>query len=76
MYQELLVGTISFFASKTSISNLVGDPSFKPYVCADADVVSLALDGTEDYLCLACDGFWDVFQPGDVPLMVFQIWLF
>ena len=43
-----------------SVSRAIGDASDKKYVIGEADVKSVELDGTEDYLVLACDGVWDV----------------
>ncbi len=43
-----------------SVSRAIGDPNDKKYVIGEADVRSFELDGTEDYLVVACDGVWDV----------------
>ncbi len=43
-----------------SVSRAIGDPSDKKYILGEADVRSFELDGTEDYLVVACDGIWDV----------------
>lgn len=43
-----------------SVSRAIGDAGDKKYVIGEADVKSIELDGTEDYLVLACDGVWDV----------------
>ena len=43
-----------------SVSRAVGDPKDKKYVIGDAEVSEIQLDGTEDYLVVACDGIWDV----------------
>ena len=45
---------------------LLGDAEYKPFVCSEADVESTQLDGTEDFIILACDGLWDVLQPNEV----------
>ena len=39
-----------------------GDPSFRPFVSERPDVTTVQLDGTEDFLLLACDGFFDVID--------------
>jgi protein phosphatase 1E len=39
-----------------------GDISQKKFICSDADTTTIELDGTEDYLILACDGLWDVMD--------------
>ncbi len=38
---------------------VTGDVSYKPYVSGQPDVNCIELDGTEDYVVLACDGMWD-----------------
>ncbi|XP_039270981.2 protein phosphatase 1F-like [Styela clava] len=45
-----------------SVSRAIGDADYKPFVCGDADTTMKEFNNTEDYLCLACDGFWDVFD--------------
>lgn len=55
-----------------AVSRAIGDYELKPFVCADADITSLALDGEEDYVCLACDGFWDVFNAHDLPRLMHE----
>ena len=43
----------------------------KPAVNSEPDVASIELDGTEDYIILACDGIWDVIRPSKVPQLVY-----
>ena len=43
-----------------SVSRAIGDAKEKKFVIGEADVAEVNLDGTEDYLVLACDGVWDV----------------
>ncbi|XP_026682880.1 protein phosphatase 1F-like [Diaphorina citri] len=38
-----------------AVSRAIGAKDFKPYVCADPDVICLDLDGSEDFLLLATD---------------------
>lgn len=47
-----------------------GDVLQKPYVSGEADVASRELTGSEDYLLLACDGFFDVVSPQEVAGLV------
>lgn len=37
-----------------------------------ADCSSVQLSGDEDYVLLACDGFFDVLRPADVPALVLE----
>ncbi|XP_034539551.1 protein phosphatase 1E [Notolabrus celidotus] len=61
---EALGGCVIWFGTwrvngSLSVSRAIGDSEHKPYICGDADHDIFPLDGTEDYLILACDGFWD-----------------
>jgi len=47
-----------------------GDAEHKPYICGDADSASTVLDGSEDYLILACDGFYDTVNPDEAVKVV------
>lgn len=49
---------------------LTGDSEHKPYICGDADHGIFPLDGSEDYLILACDGFWDTVSPDEAVRVV------
>ena len=43
-----------------SVSRAIGDIKEKKCVIGEADVTEIDIDGTEDYLVVACDGVWDV----------------
>lgn len=47
-----------------------GDVFQKPYVSGEADAASRELTGSEDYLLLACDGFFDVVPHQEVAGLV------
>lgn len=49
-----------------------GDVQYKPFVSSDAEVIQVDLDGTEEYLVLACDGLWDALTPQELPQVVFN----
>ncbi|KAL7848504.1 hypothetical protein AOLI_G00232220 [Acnodon oligacanthus] len=49
---------------------MAGDSEHKPYICGDADHITFPLDGTEDYLILACDGFYDTVSPDEAARVV------
>lgn len=48
------------------IFNFLGDIDQKPYISGDADCATFKLDGREDYVILACDGFFDGIEPSKV----------
>uniref|UniRef100_UPI00358FB908 protein phosphatase 1E-like n=1 Tax=Myxine glutinosa TaxID=7769 RepID=UPI00358FB908 len=61
---EALGGCVIWFGAwrvngTLSVSRAIGDAEHKPYVSGEADCASFPLDGSEDYLLLACDGFYD-----------------
>lgn len=49
---------------------VTGDSEHKPYICGDADHAAFPLDGSEDYLILACDGFYDTVSPDEAVRIV------
>uniref|UniRef100_F7FHG8 Protein phosphatase, Mg2+/Mn2+ dependent 1F n=1 Tax=Monodelphis domestica TaxID=13616 RepID=F7FHG8_MONDO len=53
-----------------AVSRAIGDVFQKPYVSGEADVASHELSGTEDYLLLACDGFFDSVSREEVAGLV------
>nr|BAD95886.1 Ca/calmodulin-dependent protein kinase phosphatase [Danio rerio] len=55
-----------------AVSRAIGDFDQKPYVSNEADSSSFHLTGDEDYVLLACDGFFDVIRPADVPALVLE----
>ncbi|XP_076108667.1 uncharacterized protein LOC143076712 isoform X1 [Mytilus galloprovincialis] len=55
-----------------SVSRALGDLAQKKFISSDADVTTVDLDGTEDYLILACDGLWDVVNFDKVVQIVYE----
>lgn len=53
-----------------AVSRAIGDFDQKPYVSGDADSSTIQLLGDEDYVLLACDGFFDSVKPPEVPDLV------
>ncbi|XP_035230190.1 uncharacterized protein LOC118202143 [Stegodyphus dumicola] len=49
-----------------AVTRALGDPDHKPFISNEPDVYALNLDGSEDFLILACDGLWDGISPDDV----------
>uniref|UniRef100_A0A8C6UHU2 Protein phosphatase 1E n=1 Tax=Neogobius melanostomus TaxID=47308 RepID=A0A8C6UHU2_9GOBI len=72
---EALGGCVIWFGTwrvngSLSVSRAIGDNEHKPYICGDADYSLFPLDGSEDYLILACDGFWDTVGPEEAVRVV------
>uniref|UniRef100_A0A8C8RG11 Protein phosphatase 1E n=1 Tax=Pelusios castaneus TaxID=367368 RepID=A0A8C8RG11_9SAUR len=72
---EALGGCVVWFGAwrvngSLSVSRAIGDAEHKPYICGDADSTSIVLDGSEDYLILACDGFYDTVNPDEAVKVV------
>ncbi|XP_041854721.1 protein phosphatase 1F [Melanotaenia boesemani] len=55
-----------------AVSRAIGDFDQKPYVSGDADCSTVQLQGDEDYVLLACDGFFDAVKPSEVPCLVVE----
>ncbi|XP_034397971.1 protein phosphatase 1F [Cyclopterus lumpus] len=53
-----------------AVSRALGDFDQKPYVSGEADCSTTQLLGDEDYVLLACDGFFDAVRPSEVPHLV------
>ncbi|XP_030225606.1 protein phosphatase 1F, partial [Gadus morhua] len=53
-----------------AVSRAIGDFDQKPYVSGEADSVTVSLSGGEDFLLLACDGFFDTVSAAEVPGLV------
>eukprot|EP00123_Amoebidium_parasiticum_P009158 comp19288_c0_seq1/m.22120 comp19288_c0_seq1/g.22120 ORF comp19288_c0_seq1/g.22120 comp19288_c0_seq1/m.22120 type:complete len:507 (-) comp19288_c0_seq1:940-2460(-) len=49
-----------------SVARAIGDRQLKKYVVSDCDYSSTELGNGESFLCLACDGLWDVMEPRNV----------
>ncbi|XP_038861991.1 protein phosphatase 1E-like [Salvelinus namaycush] len=72
---EALGGCVIWFGTwrvngSLSVSRAIGDNEHKPYISGDADHHIVTLDGTEDYLILACDGFYDTVSPDEAVRVV------
>lgn len=49
-----------------------GDADYKPYVSSEPDVTTVEMNGSEDFLIIACDGLWDTVNPAQATQCVFQ----
>ncbi|GFT19091.1 hypothetical protein NPIL_208171 [Nephila pilipes] len=49
-----------------AVTRAFGDPDHKRYITSEPEITTFELDGTEDFLILACDGLWDGMSPEDV----------
>ncbi|XP_063059671.1 protein phosphatase 1E [Engraulis encrasicolus] len=72
---EALGGCVIWFGTwrvngSLSVSRAIGDNEHKPYICGEADHAAFPLDGSEDYLLLACDGFYDTVSPEEAVRIV------
>ncbi|KAH0950289.1 hypothetical protein HN011_010658, partial [Eciton burchellii] len=54
-----------------SISRAIGDVSCKPYISGEPEMRCVPLDGTEDFLIIACDGLWDYVDQRTAALRVY-----
>ncbi|XP_041436238.1 protein phosphatase 1F isoform X2 [Xenopus laevis] len=72
---ESLGGCVAFMGcwrvnGTLAVSRAIGDIDQKPFVSGEGDVTSHILSGKEDFLVLACDGFYDTVSPPEVPGLV------
>uniref|UniRef100_A0A8C4NH57 Protein phosphatase 1E n=1 Tax=Eptatretus burgeri TaxID=7764 RepID=A0A8C4NH57_EPTBU len=72
---EALGGCVIWFGAwrvngTLSVSRAIGDAEHKPYISGEADCASFSLDGSEDYLLLACDGFYDTVHADEAVRIV------
>uniref|UniRef100_A0ABD2WIN7 PPM-type phosphatase domain-containing protein n=1 Tax=Trichogramma kaykai TaxID=54128 RepID=A0ABD2WIN7_9HYME len=59
IYSHLQERKHSFYFREQIHSTLSGDCKYKPWVTEEPDLIKVELDGTEDFLIVACDGFWE-----------------
>nr|XP_033812766.1 protein phosphatase 1F [Geotrypetes seraphini] len=74
---EALGGCITYMGcwrvnGTLAVSRAIGDIDQKPYISAVADGASFRLMGCEDYLVLACDGFFDSVKTWMVAELVLE----
>ncbi|KAL0129275.1 hypothetical protein PUN28_004166 [Cardiocondyla obscurior] len=55
-----------------SISRAIGDVQYKPFISSEPEVRCIPLDGTEDFLIIACDGLWDHVDQRTAALRVYR----
>ncbi|KAG8455917.1 hypothetical protein GDO86_001927 [Hymenochirus boettgeri] len=72
---ESLGGCVAFMGcwrvnGTLAVSRAIGDIDQKPFVSGKGDVTSHILSGTEDFVVLACDGFFDTISPSEVAGLV------
>ncbi|ODN01279.1 Protein phosphatase 1E [Orchesella cincta] len=46
-----------------AVSRAIGDADEKPFIIATPDIKMQELDGSEEFMILACDGLWDEITP-------------
>ncbi|XP_064612803.1 protein phosphatase 1E-like [Liolophura sinensis] len=73
---EDLGGVVVWFGTwrvngNIAVSRAIGDIEHKPYISAVPDILSVELDGTEDYLILGCDGVWDTLPKEELPEIMY-----
>ncbi|XP_015110938.1 titin [Diachasma alloeum] len=55
-----------------AVSRAIGDAQYKPYVTGDPEIRCVMLDGSEDFLVIACDGLWDYIDETTAAGIVYQ----
>lgn len=57
---------------RLAISRAIGDYGLKDVVIGDPDILSIPLNGKEDFLLMACDGLWDFVDEGEAATVVYE----
>lgn len=60
------------FYSFFFVSLFIGDPDQKLFISGEPELDVIDLDGTEDFLILACDGLWDGLSAEDVTGVLYR----
>ena len=45
--------------------SLAGVKKYKSFISDELDVTSIAMNGTEEFIILGCDGLWDTITPDE-----------
>ena len=53
-------------------NKILGDGDYKPYVSSDPDVTTVEMNGSEDFIIIACDGLWDTVTPMSATTCVYK----
>ncbi|TRY71113.1 hypothetical protein TCAL_02396, partial [Tigriopus californicus] len=74
---EELGGTVIYWGTwrvngQLAVSRAIGDAEYKPYVSSEPDVTTVEMNGSEDFIIIACDGLWDTVTPIQATQCVFQ----
>lgn len=56
-----------------AITRAIGDVDYKPYVTSEPEIMSIPLDGDEDFLIMASDGLWDHVKEDDAAITVYHM---
>ncbi|KAL4223701.1 Protein phosphatase 1E [Mactra antiquata] len=68
----VLMGDLWRVGGNLAVSRAIGDVGYKPFISSDAEVLEMEMEGTEDYMVLACDGLWDAVTNEELPQLVFN----
>lgn len=69
----LFIGGCHRVNGRLAVSRAIGDNGLKDMVIGEPDVVSIGLNGNEDFFLMACDGLWDFVEEDEVALMVYEM---
>jgi protein phosphatase 1E len=72
-------GSVSFISNAWRVSGILGvarsfgDVEYQPSVTCEPDIKHINLDGSEDYLIIACDGLWDTLNLEDMCEFIYEL---
>lgn len=50
-----------------------GDRQYKPCISCEPEILKIPLDGSEDFLIIACDGFWDCVDEKKAAAILYEL---
>lgn len=68
----ITIGGCDRVNGRLAVSRAIGDNGLKDVVIGEPDVVSIPLNGNEDFLLMACDGLWDFVEEDDIAVVVYE----
>lgn len=52
---------------------ILGDKQYKPCISSEPEILKVPFDGSEDFLIIACDGFWDCIDEKKAAAILYDL---
>ncbi|XP_051165445.1 FK506-binding protein 5-like [Leptopilina boulardi] len=56
-----------------NVSRSIGDKQYKPCISSEPEILKVPFDGSEDFLIIACDGFWDCIDEKKAAAILYDL---